>query len=141
MSLDGSSMKSPDSMSGIIGNVLRYGVILSAAIISLGLVLLASASGNSEVGTFLTYSPDRIPHGTFDTSLGGLLSGLVALQPFSVIELGTIVLIATPVVRVLTSVFLYAAQKDRLYVVITAAVLALLVFSIFVTPFIPLFQG
>ena len=136
-----SSMKGPGSMSEIIGNVLMYGVILSAATISLGLVLLASAKGNSEVGTLLTYSPDRVPHGAFDTSLGGLLSGLVALQPYSVIELGTIILIATPVVRVLTSVFLFAAQKDRLYVVITAAVLALLMFSIFVTPFISLFQG
>jgi len=74
-------------------------------------------------------------------SLSGLLNGIVSFAPFSWIELGVIILIATPVARVLISVFLFAAEKDRLYVLITAVVLALLLFSMLVTPSIPGFHA
>lgn len=130
-----------ESISDAISKVLRYGVVLSAATIILGLILFVAANGTTDVNSMLTYYPNQVPHGAFDTSLNGLLTGLAAFQPFAIIELGAIILIATPVSRVLISVFLFAAQKDRLYVAITAVVLALLLFSILVTPFIPLFQG
>jgi uncharacterized membrane protein len=42
---------------------------------------------------------------------------------------------------VLISVLLFAAEGDRLYVYITAVVLALLLFSMLVTPFIPAFNA
>jgi uncharacterized membrane protein len=128
-------------MSAVIGNVLRYGVVLSAAVIVFGVILLAAASGGSDSASALTYYPNTVPHGNFDVSLQGLLTGLSGFKPFSWIELGVIFLIATPVSRVLISVFLFAAERDRLYVVITGVVLVLLLFSMLVTPFIPLFQG
>ena len=89
----------------------------------------------------MNYLPDQIPHSTFDIGLGPLVSGLASLNAFSWIELGVIFLIATPVSRVLISVFLFAAERDRLYVLVTAVVLILLLFSMLVTPFISLFQG
>jgi uncharacterized membrane protein len=128
-------MRSSESFANIIGNVLRYGVMLSAAIIVVGVVLLLAASGSADATPLLSYGSKQAP------SLGGFLSGLASYQPYAVIELGALVLLATPVARVLISVFLFAAQKDRLYVLITAVVLALLLFSMLVTPFIPLFQG
>lgn len=134
-------MKAPTRMNEVIGNVLRYGVLVSAGIIVLGTVLMVATNGLSDAKGSLSYDPSRVPHGTFDISLQGLLTGLAALQPFSIIELGAIVLIATPVSRVVISVIMFAARKDRLYVAITVAVLALLLFSIFVTPLIPAFQA
>ncbi|MDA4119549.1 MAG: DUF1634 domain-containing protein [Thaumarchaeota archaeon] len=128
-------------MTAVVGNVLRFGVLISAIIIVSGTLELIAANANSDVLGSIAYSPDRIPHGNFDVSLSGLASGLFALQAYSLIELGAIVLIATPVSRVLISVFLFAAEGDKLYVAVTAVVLFLLLFSMLVTPFIPGFQS
>ncbi len=128
-------------MSVVIGNVLRYGVVLSALFIVIGMLRLGQASGFSETSSLLVYNPNAIPHGIFSVSLAGLLNGLASLDSFSLIELGVIILIATPVSRVITSVFLLAAEGDRPYVFITSVVLALLLFSMLVTPFIPGFRA
>jgi uncharacterized membrane protein len=48
-----------------------------------------------------------------------------------VIQLGLILLIATPVARVALSLLAFAVQKDKMYVVVTAIVLGLLVYSLF----------
>jgi uncharacterized membrane protein len=135
------NLKDPESMNAVIGNVLRYGVLLSAAFILFGTLLMAAASGSSDSAATLTYYPDQVPHGNFPVSFQALVSGLVSLSPFAWIELGVILLIATPVSRVLISVLLFAVEKDRLYVVITAVVLVLLLFSMLVTPLIPLFHA
>jgi len=135
------NLRDPESMNAIVGNVLRYGVILSAITVFLGVVLLASANGTSDSSSALQYYPSQVPHGDFPVSFQALYNGLASFSSFAWIELGVIFLIATPVSRVLISVFLFAAERDRLYVAITAVVLAMLLFSMLLTPFIPLFQG
>ncbi len=134
------NLKDPESMNVAIGKVLRYGVLLAALIILLGAFGLAASNGLSETNGLLTYR-NTVPHDGIDVSISALLSGLAAFAPFSWIELGVIVLIATPVSRVLISVFLFGAERDRLYVAITAVVLALLLFSMLVTPYIPGFHA
>lgn len=59
------------------------------------------------------------------------LDGLLALRPFAFAQAGLIVLIATPVLRVATSVVGLWLEGDRLYVAITLAVLAIPLGSIF----------
>lgn len=135
------NLKDPESMNGVVGSVLRYGVIISAAVIILGLIELVAASGTSDVSGSIVYNPNAIPHGNFDVSLSGLLSGLIGLQPYPLIELGAIILIATPASRVLVSIFLFAAEGDSVYVAVTAVVLSLLLFSMLVTPYIPIFHA
>jgi len=135
------NLRDPDSMNVVIGKVLRYGVILSGVIIILGTVGLIASNGLSETASYLNYNPNTIPHDGIDIDPAGLFHGLVTFSAFSWIELGVIVLIATPVSRVLISVFLFAAEKDRMYVLITTVVLCLLLFSMLVTPFIPGFHA
>ena len=134
------NLRDPESMNVVIGKVLRYGVLLSGVIVLLGVIGLVAGSGLSDTANVLTYS-EQVPHDSIDVSLAGMVHGLVALSAFSWIELGVIVLIATPVSRVIISVFLFAAERDRLYVFITAVVLVLLLFSMLVTPFIPGFHA
>lgn len=134
------NLRNPDSMNAVISAVLRYGVVISAVIIAVGTVLLVARSGTGEVSGLVTYYPSQVPHGNFDVSLGGLLAGLRNLEALSIIELGVLVLLSTPVARVLASIFLFAAEGDRTYAFITAAVLLLLLFSMVVTPFIPGFN-
>jgi uncharacterized membrane protein len=133
-------LKKPDSMNTVVSKVLRYGVVLSAVVITFGTVLLAAVDGLEVTEAYTTYYPDQVPHGNFDVSLAGLSNGLLLLDPFSIIELGVFILLATPVARVLFSIFLFVAEGDRTYVYITSAVLILLLFSMLFTPFIPGFN-
>jgi len=135
------NLKDPNSMNNILGIVLRSGVVLSGIIIAIGTALFVASHSLDDTSTYLAYNPSLIPHGNFPVSLTGIATGLGSLDPFSIIELGFLVLLATPVARVALSLFLFAAEKDMMYVYLTAAVLAILLFSILATPLIPLFNG
>ena len=63
----------------------------------------------------------------FPGVLGALLSGLLALDPASVIALGLVILIATPFARVAVSILAFALERNWRYVVVTASVLAILI--------------
>jgi len=128
-------------MNNILGIVLRSGVVLSGVIIAIGTILFVANHSLDDTSAYLAYNPGLIPHGNFPVSLTGIAIGLGSLDPFSVIELGFLVLLATPVARVALSLLLFAAEKDRMYVYLTAAVLAILLFSLLATPLIPLFNG
>jgi uncharacterized membrane protein len=135
------NLRDPASMNEVISKVLRYGVLVSGSVITIGTILLLASSGVSGVAGDLTYFPNQIPHGTFDISFAAMAGGIVELKPFSIIELGVLLLLATPVSRVAISVLLFAAEKDRLYVAVTAVVLCFLLFSIIFVPFIPGFHA
>jgi uncharacterized membrane protein len=49
----------------------------------------------------------------------------------AVIQLGLLLLVATPVARVIFSVFAFAWERDWLYVLLTLIVLAVLLYSLF----------
>lgn len=132
-------VRDPDSMNVLIGEVLRYGVLLSASIIVLGTIGLIATQGSADASALLQY-PGSVSVNV-PASPGALFSGLESFSPLPWIELGVMILMATPLSRVAISVFLFGAERDKLYVVITAVVLSLLLFSMFVTPFIPLFHG
>lgn len=134
------NLRDPDSMNALISDLLRFGVVLSASIIAVGAVLLLLGNGSQEISRLVVYNPNQLPHDNFNPSLGRMLAGLGAFDPQSIIELGVLVLLATPAARVLLSVLLFAAEGDRIYACITVCVLALLLFSMLVTPFIPGFN-
>ena len=135
------NLKDPASMNNILGTVLRFGVVLSGLVIAIGTGLFVANHSMADTSSYLVYNPTVVPHGSFPASLGAIASGLVSLDPASIIQLGFLILLATPVARVALSLFLFAAEKDRLYVYITAFVLVILLFSMLVTPLIPLFNG
>jgi len=128
-------------MNKILGIVLRSGVIFSGAIIAIGTTLFIANHSLDDTSAYLAYNPSLIPHGNFPVTLASIASGLVSLDPSSIIQLGFLVLLATPVTRVALSLLLFAAEKDRRFVYLTGAVLAILLFSILATPLIPLFNG
>jgi uncharacterized membrane protein len=63
-------------------------------------------------------------------SIPGIIGGLFDLRGRSLIQFGLLLLIATPVARVAFSMVAFALEKDRMYVVITSIVLAVLVYSL-----------
>jgi len=107
-----------------ISRVLRAGVIVSSTLIALGFAtsFLVGWEGSLR----------GAPVSTADaTSFHDLIEGLIQLRPIALTELGLLVLIATPVVRVGVSVIEFAREHDAVYVAITTAVLALLLASLF----------
>jgi uncharacterized membrane protein len=108
-----------------LGRVLQIGVALSASIVLCGAVIYLAKR--------LAIAPDyRVFRGEpIDLrSVSGILADARAWSGRGLIQLGLLVLIATPIARVLFSVIGFARQRDWLYVAITLVVLALLTFSI-----------
>src|SRR5271163_2426447 len=107
-----------------IGHMLRIGVSLSALVVFIGGILYL----RSEVEL-----PDYVHfHATADglRTIAGVFHGVARFDAASVIQLGILLLIATPVVRVVFCVVGFARQKNRLYVGVSALVLAILVYSL-----------
>ena len=65
------------------------------------------------------------------SSLGGIVRGVSRLDSAAIVQLGLVLLIATPVMRVGLTLIAFWRQRDRLYVLITAFVLTLLAYSLF----------
>jgi uncharacterized membrane protein len=103
----------------LIGRILRCGVILSAGITLIGMLLLLLPPGGLS-----QQSLQLFPH-----TLGQVWIGLLAWQPQAIIALGLLLLIATPVVSVTASVVGFALEHDRRYVVIALIVLTALMTS------------
>ena len=105
----------------LIGWVLLGGVLLSAAVIVFGIILLPTRSGG--------LSPQRLL--VFPFTWPQLATDLLQFRPQGIITLGLLLLIATPVLRVAVSILTFVVEHDRKYVVITCIVLVILLFSIF----------
>lgn len=104
----------------VISQVLRGGVLLSAAIILLGVLLFYLQFGASG---------GQAPGAAFPHTLLGVVSGLSRGDPLAIIVLGLLVLLATPVVRVAVSIMAFGLERDWRYVAITSLVLLILLLS------------
>jgi uncharacterized membrane protein len=101
-------------------------VLIAAAVLAIGGAMYLCNNG-------MKPAEHRIFHGEpadLDSPLGVIRDAL-HLQSQGVIQLGILLLIATPVARVVFTVFAFAKQKDVTYVVITLFVLCVLLYSIF----------
>jgi uncharacterized membrane protein len=112
-------------MDVVIGNLLRAGVLISALVVMVGGVLYLARNGGSPTDyRVFRGEPSDL------RSVGGILRDAVALNGRGIIQLGLLLLIATPVARVAFSVFGFAEESDRLYVVIASIVLLVLACSL-----------
>jgi len=111
----------------IIGHTLRIGVVTAAVIVLIGGVLYLVENGS----TAPHYHTFRAASKHSD-NLSGIVRNIRALNSYGIIQLGLLVLIATPIVRVMLSVVAFARERDLLYVVATLIVLAILLYSLFV---------
>jgi uncharacterized membrane protein len=103
----------------IIGNLLRVGVGTAAAVVASGGVWYLLRTGHS-----------RPAYHSFHPDMRGLHSLGSLPLPQAIIMIGLLILIATPVARVVFSLFAFALERDRAYVVITLIVLVVLLYSL-----------
>ena len=111
---------------GIIGSMLRAGVLLSASVVLCGATIYLARHGDSPAN-YRTFrgEPRELK------SAVGILHYAFAFRGRGIIQLGLLLLIATPVARVAFSIFGFAAEGDRMYVAFTLIVLTVLLYSLF----------
>ena len=108
-----------------IGTLLRAGVTLSAAVVIAGGVwyLAENWKAAPHYGDFRG-EPEGL------RSISGIVAGAFSGSARHLIQLGLLLLIATPVARVAFSVAAFARERDWTYVIITLIVLAILLYSL-----------
>ena len=112
----------------IIGILLRTGVTIAAIVVFAAGIpyLIQHGSAKPDYHVFRG-EPVHLRH------ISAILKSSIALDPSAIIQLGILILIATPVARVAFSVFAFAEERDWMYVIVTLIVLALLLFSLSAT--------
>jgi uncharacterized membrane protein len=114
------------TLENTIATLLRLGVTLAGTVVASGGILYLLRHG-SEVSDFRTFKmaaqSDRLVPDIFSAAFHG--------RARSIIQLGILLLIATPIARVAVSLAGFAFERDRKYVIITAIVLTILIYSLF----------
>jgi uncharacterized membrane protein len=118
-----------EKMEQIVANLLRSGVLISAAVISAG-----------GIGYLVQHGHELAAYGTFQgeppafRSAAGIVQAALHWDWRAVIQFGLLLLIATPVVRVAFSIAAFALERDRTYVIITTIVFAILLYGLIGKP-------
>ncbi len=109
----------------ILGKLLRAGVLLSAAVVLSGACIYLSRHAHEPAD----YRVFRGEPSEFRT-ITGVIRSVINGRGRGLIQLGLLLLIATPIARVAFSIVGFAIERDRLYVVFTVIVLAILLYSL-----------
>jgi uncharacterized membrane protein len=110
----------------LLGNVLRWGVIAAGTVVALGAVVFLIRHG-SERPLYQVFRGEPSDLKTVPGIVGDAWGG----RGRGLIQLGLLLLIATPVARVILSIGIFTLQRDRRYVLITLVVLTVLLYSVF----------
>ena len=109
----------------ILGNLLRAGVLISAAVVLWGACIYLSRHAHEPAD----YRVFRGEPSDFRT-ISGVIQSVISGRGRGLIQLGLLLLIATPIARVAFSIVGFALERDRMYVVFTLIVLAILLYSL-----------
>jgi len=110
-----------------IGLQLRFGVLFSSLIVLAGGVVYLLQSGSLALPQYQLFIGERAGL----TTSREIWHSAIAFKPRAIIELGVVVLIATPILRIFFSLIGFILEKDRLYIGITLIVLSVMMISIF----------
>jgi uncharacterized membrane protein len=109
----------------VIGRLLQIGVAVATVVVLVGSVLLLKRQGHEVVDL-------RQFRGTSErlTSVGSIVHYAFSGDPLAIIQLGLVLLIATPIARVGLTLAAFVVQRDWLYTVLTGLVLAILIWGL-----------
>jgi len=114
-----------ERMDQIISAILRFGVGLAALVVFAGGIYYLVKHGGQlpQYGHFHGQPPQL-------RTLPGIFGFAFSSHSSGIIEIGLLLLIATPVARVIFSVVAFSLQRDRTYVAVTLIVLAVLLYNL-----------
>lgn len=118
-------MQRKQELESELGVILRSGVILAAIVVVLGgaVYLVRHGVEAPAYGSFRGPTPGL-------NTIAGILSATAQFRGRGIIQLGLLLLIATPITRVALSGYFFLRHKDWLYVGVSALVLSLLLYGL-----------
>jgi uncharacterized membrane protein len=112
-------------MGQFIGILLRVGVITAACVAFAGGIWHLWARG-AEIPRYASFAGEP----AHLRNIGDIVQAAFSLKSDAVIQLGIVILISVPILRVAVSIIAFAFERDWLYCGVTALVLAILLFSL-----------
>lgn len=112
-------------MERLVGSLLRAGVVAAAAIVAVGGAVYLARHGAEPPAYHVFRGEPAALRG-----LGGILGRALDLRGTGIIQLGLLVLLATPVARVALALVAFLVRGDRLYAAVTLFVLGVLLYSL-----------
>ncbi len=109
----------------IVGNLLRAGVLLSMSVVLIGGFVYLFWHGK-EVADYSVFNFNKVSL----KNIPAILASVTTFKGASVIQFGLLLLIFTPIARVIMSVISFFIEKDYLYVIIGLIVLAVIMLSL-----------
>ena len=122
---DGGGRWSDHAVEQLVGRLLQVGVLVAAVVVAVGGAMLLARYGQA-----------RADFSTFDgasstlRSVGSIVRLALAGDSRAIVQLGLVLLIATPVARVAFTLVAFILQRDRVYVLLTSFVLVLLAYGL-----------
>jgi uncharacterized membrane protein len=109
----------------ILGKLLRAGVIVAGVVVFFGgaIYLVHHGFQMPQYEVFRGEPTDL-------RNVPGIIASAYELSARAIIQLGFLILIATPIARVAFSAYVFIGQKDKTYILVTLFVLGALIFSL-----------
>lgn len=112
------------NMETIMGRVLQIGVLLASFVMLIGGILYVREQHGAKPDYHVFSSePRSLRH------FPGIAHGIAAGDPAALIQCAVLLLIATPVARVVFALIAFAIERDKLYIAVSAIVLAVLLYG------------
>ncbi len=109
----------------IVGNLLRIGVIVASVVVAIGAAVFFAKHGASHEH----YHVFRSEPGPLRNVIGVVKDSLT-FSGRGIMQLGLLLMIATPIMRVIFTLGSFIVLKDKAYIVITIIVLTVLLISL-----------
>lgn len=109
-----------------VGTLLRWGVMLAAAVTAFGGVILLWQDG-ATIPTLGRFVGEPGTH----TELPAIVRAASGGDGAAIVQFGVLLLIATPIARVAFTLIAFLRQRDHFYTLVTAIVLGILAYSLF----------
>ncbi|WP_343523321.1 DUF1634 domain-containing protein [Pedobacter sp.] len=109
----------------ILGTLLRAGVILSMGIVLIGGIIFL-IHHNGSITDYKVFKPEL---NNF-SSITGIFRGVLSLQGDAIVQFGILMLIFTPIARIVFAIFSFLIERDYLYVLIGFIILAIITISL-----------
>lgn len=109
----------------ILGTLLRAGVIISMGIVLVGGVIFL-IHNKGEITDYKVFKPELAKF----SSISAIFKGVLTLQGDAVVQFGILMLIFTPIARIVFAIFSFLVERDYLYVLIGIIILAIITISL-----------
>ncbi|BAZ17923.1 hypothetical protein NIES4071_98040 [Calothrix sp. NIES-4071] len=121
--------ESEQQLESLLSNLLKYGVLVASAVVLFGGIIYLVNYGAEPINYRFFYGePERL------RSPIGIVKAVSDGYSDAVIQLGLLVLVSIPVIRVIISLFTFLKLRDITYFLISLLVLTALTYSLLIAP-------